>query len=383
MQDERMELAKTLMNGFAERTGLTGGSQRRYLWTDAFAVCNFLGLRAATGDPRYDELASHLVDAVHNVLGKQRADAAKSGWLSGMSEEAGHAHPALAGLRIGKPMPERASGQPFDRDLEWERDGQYFHYLTKWMHALEQMARARKDPQLLAWADELADTAHRRFTYGLGAKKRMYWKMSIDLTRPLVASTGQHDPLDGLLTYLDLQTTSAIFGAGARGPDLSDAVSDFTVMIDPAGLATSDPLGIGGLLVDAYRLSALVRAGVRRADPRLLDAVLAAASQGMRHFVNNTDLTAPANLRLGFRELGLVIGFAAFERIDRSALTPGAQKSCTEIGRLSRFGRDILAFWLYPESRVVQSWVEHHDINDVMLATSLAPDGFLQRGSVG
>ena len=31
------------MTRFAERTGLTGARlPRRYLWTDAFAVCNFL-----------------------------------------------------------------------------------------------------------------------------------------------------------------------------------------------------------------------------------------------------------------------------------------------------------------------------------------------------
>jgi hypothetical protein len=377
--DDRTALAKTLMDSFAARTGLTGGSQRRYLWTDAFAVCNFLGLRIATGEPHYDNLATNLISAVHNVLGKHRADSSKSGWLSGLSDEDGQAHPTLAGLRIGKPLPERASGQPFDRDLEWDRDGQYFHYLTKWMHALEQMARFRKDPQLLMWANELADTAHRQFTYGLGAKKRMYWKMSIDLTRPLVASTGQHDPLDGLLTYLDLQTTSAMLGVSPRGQDLSGAVSDFAVMIDPGSLVTTDPLGIGGLLIDAYRLSDLIKAGVRRADPRLLDALLSAASQGMRHFVSTTDLTAPANQRLGFRELGLVIGFAALERIDRSLLTPAAQRSCSDLSRLARFGRDMMVFWTYPESRAVKSWLDHQDINDVMLATSLAPDGFLVR----
>jgi hypothetical protein len=40
--------ASELMQAFAERTGLTGSRpQRRYLWTDAFAVCNFLGLGQA------------------------------------------------------------------------------------------------------------------------------------------------------------------------------------------------------------------------------------------------------------------------------------------------------------------------------------------------
>jgi hypothetical protein len=39
------------MMRFAERTGLTSANpSRRYLWTDAFAVCNFLGLNTATGN---------------------------------------------------------------------------------------------------------------------------------------------------------------------------------------------------------------------------------------------------------------------------------------------------------------------------------------------
>src|SRR5207342_3000833 len=52
-----------LMASFADRTGLTGAKpQRRYLWTDAFAVCNLLGLG------RIDD-ALALIGRVHHVLG--------------------------------------------------------------------------------------------------------------------------------------------------------------------------------------------------------------------------------------------------------------------------------------------------------------------------
>ena len=37
----------------------------------------------------------------------------------------------------------------------------------------------------------------------------------------------------------------------------------------------------------------------------------------------------------------------------------------------------IESFWLESTNREVKSWVDHRDINSVMLATSLAPDGFL------
>jgi hypothetical protein len=45
---------RKLMEDFAKNTGLDppGSRQQRYLWTDAFAVCNYLGLFRQTGDPR-------------------------------------------------------------------------------------------------------------------------------------------------------------------------------------------------------------------------------------------------------------------------------------------------------------------------------------------
>jgi hypothetical protein len=348
--------AAELMAQFAERTGLTGAHPpRRYLWTDAFAVCNFLGSYRETGDPQPLALARTLVDQVHRTLGRHRSDDQRTGWISGLSEQDGERHPTLGGLRIGKPHPERASGQPLDERAEWDRDGQYFHYLTKWMHALDQLARATSDPTYATWARELADTAHRRFVYGDRAL-RMYWKMSIDLSRPLVTSMGHHDPLDGFLTCAQLAATPA------PGPDLADARRDFAQMIQRRSLATEDPLGIGGLLVDALRAVSL------RVERPLVEAIVAGAELGLRHYVDDPDLHAPAARRLGFRELGLAIGLAA------------VQREPTLSARFAPFQplRDELtAFWLRPDHRQTRAWTEHADINDVMLATSLAPAGYL------
>lgn len=70
MSDPRINEAITLMNSFAARTGLTSGQpQRRHLWTDTFAVCNYLGLTQATGKKEYTERALQLVDQVHHTLG--------------------------------------------------------------------------------------------------------------------------------------------------------------------------------------------------------------------------------------------------------------------------------------------------------------------------
>ena len=162
----RPQLAVDLMMGFAGRTGVTmDGGSRRYLWTDAFAVCNFLGLHRATGEGRYAELALQLVERVHRTLGRYRDDDGRRGWITGLGSKEAEAHPTRGGLRIGKPFPERGPTDPVDEWLEWERDGQYFHYLTKWMHALDQVARATRQPMFNVWARDLAHAAHRAFLH--------------------------------------------------------------------------------------------------------------------------------------------------------------------------------------------------------------------------
>jgi hypothetical protein len=183
--DSRL-LAQEIMIDFARLTGLSpaGKSPRRYLWTDAFAVCNFLGLHRQGGNDFYRQLALDLVDQVHNVLGRHREDDSRTGWISGLDEKEGKEHPTKGGLRIGKTMKERKRTEPADECLEWDRDGQYFHYLTKWMHALNCVSRITGDSTYNVWATELARTAHETFVYipFPGAQKRMYWKMSIDLS---------------------------------------------------------------------------------------------------------------------------------------------------------------------------------------------------------
>jgi hypothetical protein len=388
-RDARRTLAIELMTRFAERTGLSpvreGPAPRRYLWTDAFAVCNFLGLARATGEQRYLELALLLVEQVHRTLGRHRPDDARRGWISGLPEAEGAAHPTRGGLRIGKPLPERGPGEPLDEELEWDRDGQYFHYLTKWTHALDRVARATGQPWFAGCARELAVAAHRGFCYAgrAGARRRMYWKMSIDLTRPLVPSMGHHDPLDGLVTCLELEA-----GARARGepPDtaLAEARADFAAMLEPDELATADPLGLGGLLIDASRLDRIARdagADAGAGERELVDAMLAAAHAGLRHYAERAERRAPAARRLGFRELGLAIGLAAIEPMRLRAAESGAaaarrRQALAQLERFAPLRDELEAFWREPAHRAAPSWRAHEDINDVMLATSLLPDGF-------
>jgi len=142
-------------------------------------------------------------------------------------------------------------------------------------------------------------------------------------------------------------------------------------MVDPSGLATQDPLGIGGLLGDSYRLAQLEQHGA--SSHSLVGPLLEAARVGLQHYVEQPDLRLPARQRLAFRELGLAIGLAAVEH-DRS---PGPSRAARTLARYLPLRAEIEAFWLQTEHRQVDSWLEHADINDVMLATSLHPQGFL------
>ena len=360
---------------FAERTGLSSDlPPRRYLWTDAFAVCNFLGLARAAGDGRHAELALQLVDQVHRVLGRHRADDARTGWISGLGERVGELHPTRGGLRIGKPLPERGPGVPFDERLEWDRDGQYFHYLTRWMHALDQVSRSTRQALFNTWARELAEVAHRSFTCGGG--QRMVWKMSIDLSRPLVASRGQHDPLDGLVTALQLQATAAALPGAPQAPDLATAVADFAALAEAGRWATADPLGLGGLLMDACRAAQLARQGSPRAGD-LLEPLLAAALEGLEHHVHQNDLRRPTWQRLAFRELGLAIGIRAVERIEPEAHEHRVRTRIEALAPYLPLGPAIESCWLDPGAQATPTWAEHRDINEVMLASCLVPGGLL------
>jgi hypothetical protein len=96
----------------------------------------------------------------------------------------------------------------------------------------------------------------------------------------------------------------------------------------------------------------------------------------------------PANYRLAFRELGLSIGLQAIEKLlvlikrtprdfNMKQRLHSRTESLTQYAPLS----DVIeTFWLEPANRQANTWKEHRDINMVMLATSLAPDGYLTLG---
>jgi hypothetical protein len=375
--------AKEMIDEFGYLTGISSNRRPvRYLWTDSFALCNFLELYRLTGDEEYRRLASILIDQVHHVLGRYREDDPRKGWINGLEEQEGERHPTKGGLRIGKRLPERGPDEPFDELLEWERDGQYYHYLTKWMHALCKACRVMEIPTYLLWAIELAKAAHEAFIYRLpGGRKGMYWKMSTDLRRPLVPFMGQHDPLDGYVTYNQLQ---ALAPSDPGWPDLRAEIEEIGSILAGIEPTTPDPLGIGELLCNAYKVAELESMGYwDRTD--LLKNLLGSAQMSLKAYLRGNPMRYPADQRLAFREIGLAIGLHSAEKLARLMMEkpelfdkePVLRRLAVNLSQYIPLARNIEEFWLKSENRKHLSWTEYLEINMVMLCTSLIPDGYL------
>ncbi|OCL07095.1 hypothetical protein AOQ84DRAFT_365258 [Glonium stellatum] len=208
------------------------GHRGRYLWTDAFGVLNFLTLYRLTSSPLFLTHAISLVSAVHSTLGRTRD-------LSSPLPGATPSNHLGGGLRIGK-----------DFAMGPDGDGQYHHYLTLWMFALNRLSVASREKSYNTQAIALAKAIHPHFVYNRSsARPRMYWKMSMDLRQPLVRSEGNLDPVDGLVIFRLLRE--------ADGPDsavLAEEISDYEKIVRTKweGYNSSDPLDLGMTLWTAH-----------------------------------------------------------------------------------------------------------------------------------
>ncbi|VAW41401.1 FIG00680443: hypothetical protein, partial [hydrothermal vent metagenome] len=148
---------------------------------------------------------------------------------------------------------------------------------------------------------------------------------------------------------------------------------------------TDDPLGIGGLLFDACRTAQMIDHGFSQQAPPRPEELLKAALTGLQTFVRTNTLNLPAAYRLAFRELGLTIGMHGVGMIhalleEETGLGRQHPLLVEYIAMLLKYSPIIGLiedFWLDPGQRSAASWLDHREINMVMLATSLLPDGFL------
>ncbi|OJJ04053.1 hypothetical protein ASPVEDRAFT_54294 [Aspergillus versicolor CBS 583.65] len=223
----------------------SGGHKGRYLWTDAFGVLSLLTLHTevnrnpatkdAAGDT-YLTLASRLVEAVHNTLGYTRDGSRR---LSGASDS----NPLGGGLRIGK-LDEYGS----------DGDGQYHHYLTLWMFALNRMSVATGDVKYNEQGIALAKAIHGAFFMNRASERaRMVWKMDMELNRVLVGSEGNLDPIDGFVVFRLLQAAHAA-QSGGDGEVLKEEIEDYARVMRRKGehFVSADPLDLGMTMWTAH-----------------------------------------------------------------------------------------------------------------------------------
>jgi hypothetical protein len=159
--------------------------------------------------------------------------------------------------------------------------------------------------------------------------------------------------------------------------DLTAAITSISSLCRDKGWGTSDPLGIGGLLFDACRLSQLPR---WHGDHGLFEEITNGYEDGVRAFVASRLLTRPASQRLAFRELGLAIGLKAVPIIlERRKYTMkiGARLPKGWQSQYQFLAEEIISAWLPCAQAPDELWHAHQDINDVMLATALTPNTFL------
>ena len=182
-----------------------------------------------------------------------------------------------------------------------------------------------------------------------------------------------------------MEATAKLFPETPAELSLKTEVEDMVAMCKGGHWSTEDPLGIGGLLTDAYKLVQLIDTCHLHETARL-ELLLHDIELGLQAFIVHDPLNLPAEHRLAFRELGLAIGLQAIARMQKTIeqhpgnFTNGDQLNYT-LANLSRFYpvyEFIRDFWLEPGHRSVNSWLEHADINNVMLATCLAPDSYLK-----
>jgi len=191
---------------------------------------------------------------------------------------------------------------------------------------------------------------------------------------------GHHDPLDGYLTAREI--VERLRQADANPRELDPVLQGFRDLCTGKDWTTSDPLGLGGLLFDAARISQLATREPTSGDLELLSALLEDTREGLASWLGSDPLHRPAAQRLAFRELGLSIGFNALPIIKDHISTFAAsgsviaevETSLHALERAQTLAREIEDYWLQPAIFSTPNWQNHREINSVMLATSLLPE---------
>ena len=124
----------------------------------------------------------------------------------------------------------------------------------------------------------------------------MYWKVSVDLSQPLVSSEGNLDPIDGYVVFKLLQRTAG------ETSILKEEIDDYykILVTKVPRYSSDDPLDLGMTLWTAHWLSE---------EEEWAASLSQKASQCLRTLSTSEDyFDLPLHYRLAFREFGTVLG---------------------------------------------------------------------------
>ena len=145
--------AAAILRGYAGRTGLApaSGTPTRYLWTTRSRSARTSGSTRRPANPPVAPARSRWSSRSTPSSGAAGARR-RTGWIGNLpSEGAIHRRPQVSGSADRSP-----NAGPSNRSTtgSMDRDGQYYHYLTKWTHALCRASRVTGDPVYGVWAAE-------------------------------------------------------------------------------------------------------------------------------------------------------------------------------------------------------------------------------------
>mmetsp|Transcript_19040 Transcript_19040/g.38480 ORF Transcript_19040/g.38480 Transcript_19040/m.38480 type:complete len:416 (-) Transcript_19040:146-1393(-) len=325
----------------ADEAGLCAdGRQRRYLWTDAFGVLSYISIakryeknNKLHDAQKYTQAANTLIDVVHECLGKPRSSSRLDAMSPSTVSPTGY-----IGLRIGKVDTRQVT------DYGMHYDGQYWHYIDKWLLAL---SRCGRNEDATATAKSVFPAFFDAGPYGTGHQGGIRWKVSVDGTPPpsLQRAQASDDGLVALIVFsmLQQQQQQQQHGHDDAPADLTEEIRLLRASLENyRPRVTDDPLGWGlEALYDEYL----------EGHPRR--TALA------RHASSALDYTA--HMSLPFRLYGAILGART---ADIGPSTDGLLEKAL----------------VYERRAQASGCEEHSSINRVMLAMSLlCPGSVLDR----
>jgi len=309
------------------------GKQRRYLWTDAFGVLAYLSLADKCNDAdtanQCRQAAHTLIDVVHQCLGTPRSDRPADAMQVDTST---YSPTGFVGLRIGK-----VDSMPVT-DYGMRYDGQYWHYLDKWLLAL---SRAGRSDEGIRMAKSVFPHFFDAGPRGDGSRGGIRWKLSVDATPPpsLPSAYANDDTLVALIVFSILEAHRT----NEQEPSLQSEIEMLKASLHKyRPRVTDDPLGWGlEAIYDQFL----------QGQPR--QQALASLAPSALH---------QSHLSLPFRLYGALMGARIAGVASTAVVDPLIQLSLDHEAKAMKRGHE-----------------EHSTINRVMLAMVLLCPGRLKR----